>query len=437
LPSELIGPPAGAPPIPATPSLPSTPAPPPDEARRRLELARMKRRATALLGAAAALYILAQLLIERWPWLVWVRAAAEAALIGGLADWFAVTALFRHPLGIPIPHTAIIPRRKNRVGRTLGQFVQRNFLAREVITAKLRSARVAEHLLRWISEPQNSRLIARHVVSALARGAQMLRDDDVQDMIDRNLRNRIRATRAAPILGNVLGLVTAGNRHQELLDEAIRLTSRAVTENRDLIRRRIEQESPWWVPEVVDEKIHEKVVNGIENTLREIRDNPQHPLRLRFDAALHRFIDDLKSSPDVQERAERIKEDLLDAEAVRRFSASLWGDTKEALLRYAEEGREYHTIEQALERLGDTVLTDPVLLARMEQAIVDVTLYLVDRYQDEVGDLISRTVEAWDPQITSERIELAIGRDLQFIRINGTVVGAIAGVLIHALGRLL
>jgi uncharacterized membrane-anchored protein YjiN (DUF445 family) len=413
------------------------PAPPPDEERRRVELATMKRRATGLLVLAAVLYFATRVLESRWPWLEWVRAAAEAAMIGGLADWFAVTALFRHPLGIPIPHTAIIPRRKNRVGRTLGLFVQRNFLSREVITAKLRSAKVAEHLLRWISQPEHSRLIAGHVVGALARGAHMLRDEDVQEFIDHSLSERVRSFKVAPVLGNVLSLVTASDRHQELLDEAIRLTSRAVTENKDLIRARIEAESPWWVPDVVDDRIHRKVVNGIENTLREIRDDPQHPLRLRFDVALRRFIEDLQNSPEMQEKAERIKADVLDADAVRRFSTSLWSDAKDALLRHAEEGREYATIERAIETLGDTVLNDPRLLLRMEQAVVDVTLYLVDRYQDEVGDLIARTVEAWDPDITSQRIELAIGRDLQFIRINGTVVGALAGVLIFGLGKLL
>lgn len=397
----------------------------------------MKWRATALLVLSAVVYLVTLALMDRYAWLAWVRAAAEAAMVGGLADWFAVTALFRHPLGIPIPHTAIIPLRKDRVGRTLGLFVQRNFLSREVITAKLHSARVAEQLVRWISAPEHSRLIAGHVVGALARGAHLMRDEEVQEFIDANLSARIRAVRVAPLLGNVLGLVTAGDRHQELLDEAIRLTSRAVTENRDLIRERIEAESPWWVPGAIDDRIHRKVVNGIENTLREIRDDPQHPLRLRFDAALRRFIEDLRNSPDVQQRAERLKEELLDAEAVRRFSASLWADAKEALLRHAESGREYATIERALERLGETVLDDPVLLARLERGVVDVVLYLVDRYQDEVGDLIARTVEAWDPQVTSERIELAIGRDLQFIRINGTVVGALAGVLIYGLGRLL
>lgn len=414
-----------------------TPAPPPDEALRRVRLAQMKRRATGLLVLSAVVYVLTQIFVTRWPWLAWVRAAAEAAMIGGLADWFAVTALFRHPLGLPIPHTAIIPARKDRVGRTLGLFVQRNFLSREVITAKLRSARVAEHLLRWISAPENSRLIAGHVVTALARGAHMLRDEEVQEFIDHSLSERIRKTKVAPMLGNILGLVTAGDRHQELLDEAIRLTSRAVTENKDLIRERIEAESPWWVPGAIDDKIHRKVVNGIENTLKEIHNDPQHPLRQRFDAALRTFVDDLKNSPDVQERAERLKGELLDAEAVRRFSASMWTDAKEVLLRHAEAGREYAMIERALEKLGETVLNDPKLLDKMEQAVVDVTLYLVDRYQDEVGDLIARTVQAWDPQVTSQRIELAIGRDLQFIRINGTVVGALAGVLIYGIGRLL
>jgi uncharacterized membrane-anchored protein YjiN (DUF445 family) len=409
-----------------------------DEAERQARLDRMKKRATGLLAFATALYAVTRYFESRYPWLGVIRATAEASMVGGLADWFAVTAIFRHPLGIPIPHTAIVPTRKDRVGRTLGAFVQKNFLTREVIEGKLRTLNAGERLARWIAEPENARMIARHAASSLAAGAQMLREEDVQAMIDRGVENRIRETRVAPLVGKVLSVVTEGNRHQELLNEAIKLMSRAVEDNGDLIRQRIEQESPWWVPTAVDDKIYKKIISGIGNTLVEIRDDPYHPLRARFDQALRDFVDKLQSSPETIERAEEIKQELLDAAAVRRFSASLWHDARAALVRYAEnkEGTSWATIERALNVFGETVLKDPELMKKVDDFVVEAAVFLVARYQDDVADLIAQTVRSWDPEVTSKRVELAIGRDLQFIRINGTLVGGLAGMLIYLVSRL-
>src|SRR5437867_6536456 len=256
----------------------------------------MKHRATGLLVLATIVFVIARLLEARYPWVGFIRATAEASMVGGLADWFAVTALFRHPLGIPIPHTAIIPANKDRVGRTLGRFVQHNFLTREVIEGRLRTLRVGERLAAWIAQPENARTIARQAAAGLAAGAEVLRAEDVQALIDRTLEERIRKTRIAPIAGKLLSVVTVDNRHQELLNEAIVLIARTVEQNRDLIRERVERESPWWVPTAVDEKIYRKIVSSIERTLVEIRDDPEHPLRDRFDQALRSFIDNLQHS---------------------------------------------------------------------------------------------------------------------------------------------
>jgi len=399
----------------------------------------MKRIATGLLLGAVALFVAARALETRYPWLAAVRATAEAAMIGGLADWFAVTALFRHPMGIPIPHTAIIPARKDQVGKSLGGFVQRNFLTREVISAKLAQAHVAQHLASWLADPENARTLARRAAVALSSAAHSLRDEDVQAMIDRTVADRVRKTQVAPLLGKALTVVTAGNRHQELLDGAITLTARMVTEHRGAIREKIGDETPWWVPGVVDEKIYKKVVASIEQTLQDVRDDRSHPLRERFDDVLHDFIVKLQTSPQVIERAEQLKEEMLNADVVRRFSGSLWADAKASLLRYAEDPSHYSpgTIERMLNSFGDAVLADPALTAKVDAAVTDIALYLVGRYQDEVGALIAGTVSAWDPQVTSRRIELAIGKDLQFIRINGTLVGGLAGLAIWGVGKLL
>ena len=375
----------------------------------------------------------------RFPWLGYVRATAEAAMVGGLADWFAITALFRHPLGIPIPHTAIIPSRKDRIGRSLGGFVQNNFLSREVIAARLDGLRIAERMARWVSDPANGRRIAHHVATGLAGTAQVLRDEDVQSMIDRALVTRIRKTQVAPVLGNILSLLTADNRHQELLDEALHLISEGVSRNEELIRQRIREESPWWLPEAVDDRIHDKVVVAIENTLRQVAADPEHPLRDRFDRTLRDFIERLRTSPELIARAEEIKEDMLANPAVQQFSATIWGDVKHALARYADrkETDPPGAVEQGLMKLGNAVLTDAELMAKVDHWILDAVLYAVEQFRGEVAQLISYTVGQWDAEETSKKIELQIGKDLQYVRINGSLVGGLVGLILYTVTQFL
>ena len=414
------------------------PAIPHDETVRQKQLDTMKRRATLLLAGATVLFVVTRAFESRYPWVGYIRATMEAAMVGGLADWFAVTALFRHPLGIPIPHTAIVPSRKDRVGRTLGAFVQRNFLTREVIEFRLRSLQVGKRLAEWLADPVNARTISRNAAVALSSAAQMLRDDDVQEVLDRSLAKRVRSMHLAPLLGKVLGVMTEDDRHQEVLDEVIVLASRTVNDNSDLIRERIEQETPWWIPSAVDEKIFKRVLGAIQRLLSELSADRNHPLRGRFDEALDRFIERLNTSPEFAARVDAWKEDFLDNDAARRFSQSMWEEAKEALARYAENPGPAtpNAIETALVTFGQKAMDDPELMAKIDNFAVDVAVFLVARYQDEVADLISSTVAGWDPELTSHRVELAIGRDLQFIRINGTIVGGLAGLIIYLLSKL-
>lgn len=436
---DAVAPAAGAPAMASAPPPAVSTLQPLDDPAKQAQLARMKRRATGLLVVATIVFVVARLLESRWPWVGVIRATAEAAMVGGLADWFAVTALFRRPLGLPIPHTAIIAARKDQIGRTLGRFVQRHFVSPEVLQAKLQSLRVAEHLARWLATPENSRLVARHTATALANAARVLRDEDVQALIDGVIARKVRSTPVAPLIGKLLSLITADDRHQELLNEAVKLVARAVDENQEMIRDRIALEAPWWVPELVEDKMHEKIVAGVDRTLREVRDDPQHPLRQRFDVALETFIEKLHSSPEVQARAERMKEELLDAAAIRRLSTAIWEDAKAAIVRYAENPESYApgAMERGLTSFGQAMLDDPELLAKVDRWITSVAVYLVNRYHGEVEQLIASTVAAWDPEVTSQRIELAVGKDLQYIRINGTLVGGLAGLAIYLISMLL
>ena len=407
----------------------------PDEERKKQQLEQMKFRAGALLVGAAVLFVVASLFEDRAVWIGYVRAAAEAGMVGGVADWFAVTALFRHPLNLPIPHTAIVPARKDKIGRSLGNFVQNNFLSPAVLVPKLRSIGIAERLAEWLSRPENGRIMAKHASAALSGAVQVLRDDEVQTAIDQSLARKVRATPVAPVLGHVLSLVTTDGRHQELLDSVIRLLDRLIDENREELRERITREIPWWVPTPVDEKIYQKIIAGVENTLHEISVNPEHPLRARYHDAVFEFIEKLQESPELIARGEAVKEEVLAHPAVRAYSASLWGDIKASLLKYSAdpESQFHRQIERAVTNFGESLQQDAELREKIEGWAESAALYVVEQYRHEVGDLIATTVAAWDAEDTSRKIELQIGRDLQFIRINGTLVGGLVGVLIHVL----
>jgi uncharacterized membrane-anchored protein YjiN (DUF445 family) len=408
-----------------------------DEELKREQLDKMKFRATLLLVGATVVYIIARILEERWPGFGYLRATAEASMVGGVADWFAVTALFRYPMGLKIPHTAIVPNRKDRIGKSLGNFVQNNFLSPPVISARLRGAGIARKLADWLSTPEHGEIVGRHAAAGVTGLVQVLKDEEVQELIDESLVKRVRNTQVAPLMGKVLTVVTAENRHQELLDAALRLIDRLVDENRDALRNRIREELPWWVPAPIDEKIHQRIMTGVETTLAEVAANPDHPLRARFNEAMGEFIERLRTSPEMIERGEQLKLEVLEHPAVRDYSASLWTDLKASVLRHAADpGSEFRRrIAHTVTRFADSMQDDEELLAKIDGWIESAVLYFVEQYRGEVAELISTTVSAWDPEDTTRKIELQIGKDLQFIRINGTLVGGLAGLLIYTVSQ--
>lgn len=410
----------------------------PDDALRQTQLDEMKRRATGLVLLAAIVFVAARIVETSVPWVGYIRATAEASLVGGLADWFAVTALFRRPLGLPIPHTAIVATRKDRLGRTLGNFVQTHFLARDVLATRLRSLRIAQRVAGWLSVVENSRRIAQAVASGLAKTLESLSDEDLRALVQAGVSDRIRAFRVAPALGRTLSLVVAGSRHQEILSEAVRLAAQAISDNREVIREQVRAESPWWVPGVVDDKIYHRIVAAVERLLHEIGNNPSHPLRAAFDTALRNFIDRLQHSADVIARAEAMKDEWLRDPAFARLSDQLWETTRRAILGYAtrDAGTTPGALERGIAAFGAAVLANETLLEEVDDAVVDVVASVLEQYRAEVADLIAQTVSAWDPAQTAQRIELAIGRDLQFIRINGTLVGGLVGLVLYTIARL-
>ncbi|HEV2671973.1 MAG TPA: DUF445 family protein [Gemmatimonadales bacterium] len=413
----------------------------PDDAERQARLDAMKRRATGLLAIALLIFIAALVLEPQYPWLGYVRATAEASLVGGLADWFAVTALFKHPLGIPIPHTAIVATRKERIGQILGTFVQKHFLSREVISANLLRVHPAERAALWLADREHARQIARQFASGLAKTLEALPRDEVQELVGHVVRNRVRSFRVAPALGKTLALALADNRQEELLNAAVRLAADAVRNNRDVIRERVRAETPWWVPPVLDDKIYQKIIVAVERLLGDMVKDPAHPLRTAFDDAIKDFIDRLQHSPDVIARAEALKEEWLMDEGTVELSKRLWDGIQEAVSNYATGGDGGANalptpLDNGLSEFGRTLQSNPAILAEIDDLLIDLTAGVVEKYRVEIGDLIAQTVAGWDPAATSQRFELAVGRDLQFVRINGTLVGGLVGLGIYVITRL-
>ncbi|MBA3316670.1 MAG: DUF445 domain-containing protein [Gemmatimonadales bacterium] len=408
-----------------------------DAEAKQLELDRMKRRATGLLVAMSAVFLVTLVLEPGHPWLGYVRATAEAAMVGGLADWFAITALFKHPLNIPIPHTAIIPTRKDRIGRTLGNFVQHNFLSPEILGPKLLATQPSRRVAEWLRRPENARSLARHAASAVRSATDVVKDEDVHALLERSVIEPLRQRPIAPVLAKGLLLLTANDRHQQLLDRMITGLAGLIIENEEFIRGRIHAESPWWVPGFVDEQVHAKVVAGIQRTLLEVSADPSHPMRQQFDDLLTDWIVRLQESPEAIARADALKQQLFDNPTSRGLSASLWEEVKRMLDRQVEPaGSEAPgAMERGLIALADGALGDEVLLAKLDGWIVEAVLRVVEQHRHEVGRLIEHTVSNWDPRETSRRLELAVGRDLQFVRINGTLVGGLVGLILYTASR--
>ena len=412
----------------------------PEELSRVDEISAMKRTATLVLCAAVAVFIGARILENSngEPW-GYIRATAEAAMVGGVADWFAVTALFRHPLGIPIPHTAILPNRKDQLGKTLGGFVQRAFLAPDLVAERLVEADVSARLSDWLAEEDNVTVVARQAGSVAATVARLIDDDEVSELLTSEILARVRSVDLSPLAGRVIETATEDGRHHQLLDAALNSMTDMMATQRPMLRNRFPQESPWWVPESIDEKVFDRIFAGLQTFVREIKTNQQHPVRRHVDERLAQLITQLRSDPAMAHKVADLRDEILGHPSIREWSQSIWVDLREQIIHSASEPDSMlqQRLAAAVRSFRNALVDDPVLQARVNAAIVDVARTLCDRYGDEIAGFVESTVQRWDGQETSTRVELLLGRDLQIIRINGSVVGGLVGLVIYTVGKLL
>jgi uncharacterized membrane-anchored protein YjiN (DUF445 family) len=371
-------------------------------------------------------------------WIGYVRAAAEAGMVGALADWFAVTALFRYPLGIRIPHTAIIPNRKDVLGDSLGEFVGVNFLSEQVVREKLASVDVSRRLGEWLAQDENAERVTSELATVVRGLVTVLRDEDVQAVFEQAVTRRIVAVPWGPPLGKLMERVLADGTHRQLVDLLCDRAYEWVKENHDKFVGMVSDRAPSWSPKFVDSIVADRIYGEVMSFAWALKTEPEHPMRQAIDRFLIGFAEDMQHDPEMMDKAERVKQQVLEHREVQNVIGSAWANIKRLLLDAAEDPSSElrKRVREGLISLGKRLSGEDALRAKVDGWVSGAAAYIVVNYRDEITTLISDTIDRWDAKETSRKIELQVGRDLQFIRINGTVVGALAGLAIYTIAHL-
>jgi uncharacterized membrane-anchored protein YjiN (DUF445 family) len=394
-------------------------------------LRRMRTIATLLLVAMTAVFVATTATTADWPWIPYVRAFAEAGMVGACADWFAVVALFRHPLGIPIPHTGIVPANKERIGAALGRFITNNFLTPSVMGERLERVDAVGAVAQWLTVPGNARRLSRHVAQLLPRIVSALPGPQIGSFVGRIAYQGIAAVPAAPFASKLLAIAWAQGEAQALIAHAITHGERSLATHKDYIGRKISEQSSRWIPRWIDKMIADKVMNGLLGTMAEMRD-PAHPWRLELQQAVEKLIHDLATDREMYARGEAFKAEMLANPALMAQARTLWseveGGVRSGVPAHADAIA--RACELALRRAGAWLAEDPKRQAQLNRRIRIAAQRLLMAYRFEIGAYIERVVRDWDSSTLVERLELQVGKDLQYIRINGTLVGGLVGLLI-------
>jgi len=394
----------------------------------------MRRAATALLCVMLALLLISIHYQSAYSWLHWVRAAAEAAVVGAIADWYAVIALFRHPFGIPLPHTAIIPNKKDSIGQSLGVFVEQNFLTPDNILRKLHKHNVACAAAAWLIERRNSRTVADTLADLMPAAMNALADKDVRTLFDKTVVPHLLQLDVARIAGRALELLMKDNRHQATLERVLTAMEELLAQNEERIRVKFGEGSRF-TPRIVDAYIVRKFIAGVIALLHEVKVDPDHELRRKFDAATKQFIEDLKTSSEYRDKGRAVMQDFIHTLANDDYYARLWSDFRRRIVDDLrnQDSTIKEQVSVALASLGHGILADRALQEKVNAWLAEAVPGIVSRHGHQISSLISDVVKSWDAVDVSRKLELEIGRDLQFIRINGTLVGGFVGVVLHAI----
>ncbi|MGA8987194.1 DUF445 domain-containing protein [Aeromicrobium sp.] len=419
----------------ATTSVTMISADPGADALRRRGLRQMRTVAVSLLLVAAAVYVVT---LDRGGSLGFVNAGAEASMVGAIADWFAVTALFKHPLGLPIPHTALIPKRKDDLGRGLEEFVGENFLQEDIIRERLAAATPSARLGTWLSDPANARRVVDEVAEVAAIALGKVRDDHIASLVNDALVPRFREEPISPLLGGLMSEALQDDMHHGLVDLALEELHDWLKENPATVQEVLGERAPWWAPQTINERVTARIHLEMVRWVGDIRSDPRHHARLALDSMLLQLAADLLDNADTQRRTERLKDRLLEHPAVITSGISLWNALRLALTGSLgdPEGAVRKRLLAEVCAFAERLTEETRLQVRLDGMATDAAVFVVDRYGAELTAVITHTIERWDGKEAARRIELHVGRDLQFIRINGTIVGGLVGVLIHTVAIL-
>ncbi len=422
-------------PVSAPPAAPEPARDSPADGARRTALRRMRLVALSLLLLAAVVYVAT---LDREGALGFVNAGAEASMVGAIADWFAVTALFRRPLGLPIPHTALIPRRKDELGKGLEDFVGENFLSEEIIRERIDSAGVSARVGAWLADDTNARRVVDEVAELATIALGRVRDEHIEALVHEALVPRFREEPISPLLGGLLGEALRDDLHQGLVDLALAELEDWLRDNPGIVQDVIGERAPWWTPDRLNDRVTARVHLEIVRWVGDIRRDPRHRARLALDSMLAQLADDLMTNPATQDRAEGLKDRLLDHPAVISSVISLWNSLQRALRSSLDDpdGAVRRRLLDEVLAFAARLESDEGLRSRLDRRAADAAVFAVSRYGTEVTAVITHTIERWDGREAADRIELHVGRDLQFIRINGTIVGGLVGVAIHTMSVL-
>jgi uncharacterized membrane-anchored protein YjiN (DUF445 family) len=393
----------------------------------------IRRRATLLLLAVTLIFV-GTFFMPDGTGTGFLRAFAEAGMIGGLADWFAVVALFRHPLGIPIPHTAIIPNSKEGLGRNLATFIVQNFLDPALIVERLTQADPARSLGRWLIDPDNARAVSGQVAAVAAGLAEGLASDEIRTDLERVMKPQLGRLPYAQIGSRILETTVHGGHHRPVIDAGMRGIVDAMVANRSVLRQRLGDESPWWVPEQLDDAVFERAFSALVTFLLEVAADPAHPLRQTIESQLETLAERLQSDEELNQQIALRMGELIDTPEVADFIDAQWRAVARAVADAAErpESDLRESIAVALTGFGQRLTSDRELADRVDGWIISIAGPIAAAARREVGALIEVTVGRWDTEDASRRLEIWMGRDLQFVRVNGTLVGGLAGLVIHS-----
>jgi uncharacterized membrane-anchored protein YjiN (DUF445 family) len=387
--------------------------------------------ATGLLLLMAIIFGVTTYISSESTWLKMVRAFSEAAMVGALADWFAVTALFRRPLGLPIPHTGIIPNNKSRIGRSLGLFVQRNFLTEAVLDSQV--VNISGSFARFLQNPENRHGIVERVKALVPQILEIANDAEIKKFLNQQIEEIIKQADLARGGSRFLRMLTSNQMHEVLLDEVIQQLQGVFRANQIWFRYQLREATPWFVPEFVDRKIFDAIANKTEQTLSEALSNRNHELRQKLLSALYSLIVRLETSADLQKKVEDLKFVLLSSDVFREYIGSL----RDAVLAgidadvKSRDSLLLASLSRVLQGMVDTLSASNSLQRKLNRFIRSILSTLVGQDSTFVADLISKTIDGWDTKTLVGKLEEQVGADLQYIRINGTLVGGLVGLMLY------